>query len=173
MPAYLEVDLAVVGVQHVPDHAHLVLIQHVADAECEVVGIHLLRLLVRFQREGHLAVALGNQLEVGVAGESVTRQVVFLAVHAIGVVVHAAHDGEEDGRVARPELRISLPQVFLAVCVFDTLELSSLFGDRHRELFVFKFYHSCNVFGNFCGKGTNYSANTEMFFDVLCPSVAK
>ena len=96
MSANLEVDLLRVRIMHMPDHADPVLVKHIADAEGEVVGIHLLRLFARFEGEGRLTFALGDELECGVAGETMTWQVIRLAIHTIGLVVHAAHDGEED-----------------------------------------------------------------------------
>ena len=144
--ADLEVDLALVGVEHVPDDADGVAVEDVADAEGEVVGIDLTCLLARFEGEGDLAVALGDQFEVGVAGKAVAGKVVLLAVDTVGVVVDAADDGKEDGGVARPVFGIGLPQVLLTVGVFDTLELGSLFGYDDGDLFVLQFYHSDVVF---------------------------
>ena len=97
MTAYLEVNLAGVRVVDVPDDANLVVIEHVADAEGEVVWIDLLRLLRGLQHKGHLALTLGHEFELGIAGKAVTRQVILLAVHTIGFVIDAADDGKKDG----------------------------------------------------------------------------
>ena len=43
--AYLEVDLAGVSVQHVPDHTDRVPVEHITHAEGEIIGIHLARLV--------------------------------------------------------------------------------------------------------------------------------
>ena len=59
-----------------------------------------------------------------------------MAVDGIGVVLHAAHDGEQDGRVARPVLWVGLPEVLTSFAVYDTLELGSLFCDLDSQLFV-------------------------------------
>ena len=97
MAAYLEVYVARVGVLHVPDDVQLVAAQPIADSQVEVVGVDLQCLLRLVQGVGHLVFALGDEGELRVAGEAVARQVVLLAVDGIGVVVDAAHDGEEDG----------------------------------------------------------------------------
>ena len=43
MTAYLEMNLLLIRVVDVPDDTYLITIKHVADAEGEVIGIHLLR----------------------------------------------------------------------------------------------------------------------------------
>ena len=97
VPANLEVNLAGIGVVDVPDDANLILVERVADGEGEVVGIDLLGLLRRFEGEGHLAGTLGNELEFGVAGKTVTWQMILLAINTVGLVVDGADDREEDG----------------------------------------------------------------------------
>ena len=97
MAAYLEMNLLGVGIMDMPDDTYFIIIKHIADTESEIVGIDQLRLCRRFKCEGDLTLALGDELEIGVAGKSVTRQVVFLSIDGISVVVHAADDGEEDG----------------------------------------------------------------------------
>ena len=96
MTTDLEVDLAGVGIVDMPDDTDLIVVEDVADGEGEVVGIDLLRGLGGFEGEGDLTLALGNQFEVGVAGETMTGKVVRLAIDGVGVVVDTAHDGEED-----------------------------------------------------------------------------
>ena len=109
MTANLEMDFVVVGIVHMPYHMNLIAFQPVGDAHHEMVGIVVARLGRVFQGEGHLRVCLGNELEVHVAGESVARQFIRVAVNLVGVFPKTAHDGEEDGRVASPVFRVGLP----------------------------------------------------------------
>ena len=137
----LEVDLLGIGVVDVPDNTDLIAIERVADGEGEVVGIDFLGFFARFEGESYLARALEDELEIGIASETMARKVVLLSINGIGVVVDATHDGEEDGGVARPEVGIGLPQIFLTIGIFDALELGSFLRNDDGELFVFKFYH--------------------------------
>jgi hypothetical protein len=66
-----------------------------------------------------------------------TWEVILAAIDSVGVVVHTADNREEDRGVTGPELRVGLPQIFLTVCVFNTLELCSLLRYDDGELFVF------------------------------------
>lgn len=134
--ANLEVYLSLVCVVDVPDDTYCIIIKHVADAEGEVVGIDLLRVFRRFEGEGHLALILGDERKLGIAGKTVAGQMILLPVDTIGLVVDAAHDGEEDGRAARPELGIALPQIFLTIGILDALELGSFLRYDDGELFV-------------------------------------
>ncbi len=141
VPTNLEMDFAGVGVVDVPDDANLILVECVADGEGEVVGIDLLGFLRRFEGESHLAGALGDELELGIAGKSVARQVIILPIHAIGLVVDGTDDGEEDGGVTTPILRVCLPQIFLTTGILDALEFCSFLRYDDGELFVLQFYH--------------------------------
>ena len=94
MTANLEMDLAGVGVEDMPDDADLVAVEGIAHAEGEVVRIDFLRLLGRFEGEGDLTLILGDELEVGVAGETVTWEVILAAIDDVGVVVHTADNWE-------------------------------------------------------------------------------
>ena len=134
--ANLEVYLSLVSVVDVPDDTYYIIIKHVADAEGEVVGIDLLRVFRRFEGEAYLALIMGDERKLGIAGKTVAGQMIFLPVDTIGLVVDAAHDGEEDGRAARPELGVALPQIFLTIGILDALELSSLLRYDDGELFV-------------------------------------
>ena len=141
VPANLEVNLAGIGVVDVPDDANLILVERVADGEGEVVGIDLLGLLRRFEGEGHLAGTLGDELELSVAGKTVARKVILLTIYTIGFVVDGTDDGEEDGGVATPILRVCLPQIFLTIGILDALEFGSFLRNDDGELFIFEFYH--------------------------------
>ena len=88
MTTNLEMNLAGVGVVHMPDDAYLITIEHIADAQREVIGVHLLRGFGRFEGQGNLPVAPGNELELGIAGKAVARQVILPAIHAIGLMIH-------------------------------------------------------------------------------------
>ena len=136
MAANLEMDLAGVGVVHMPDDADLIAVEGIAHTEGEVVRIDFPGLFGRLEGEGHLTVAFANQLEVGIAGKTMTGQVVLLTFGLIGVVVDAAHDGEEDGGTAWPECGIALPEIFFTVCILDALELSSFLRYGDGDLFV-------------------------------------
>ena len=87
-----------------------------------------------------------------------TRQVIFLTIHTIGLIVDTTHNGEKDGRMAIPILRISLPQVFLTMSILDALKFCSLLRYNDGELFVFQFYHLRLLFFS---KDTNYSPITK------------
>lgn len=137
----LEVYFLSIGIVDMPDNPDLIVIERIADREGEVVGIDFLGLCARFEGEGYLAWTLEDELEVCVACETMARQMIFLAINRIGVVIHATHDGEEDGGVAWPEFGIGLPQIFLTIGIFDALELGSFLRNDDGELFVFKFYH--------------------------------
>ena len=132
MAADLEVDLAGVGIVDMPYHAYLVVVEHVTDAQGEVVGIHLPGRLGGFEGEGNLPLALGDEPELGIAGKAMPRQVVLLAIHTISLVVHAAHDRKEDRRMARPIPRVGLPKIFLAMGVLDALQLCSFLRYSNR-----------------------------------------
>lgn len=97
MSAYLEMDFLGVSIMDVPDDTYFIIVKDIADAEGEVVGIDLLRLFRRFEGEGNFMLALGNEFKYGIAGKAVTRQMIFLSVDSISLVVHAAHDRKEDG----------------------------------------------------------------------------
>lgn len=126
MTSYLEVDFTGIVVADMPDDANLIVVEDIADGEGEVVGVDLVRLLGGLEGESDFALTLVNQLKLGVAGKTVTWQMVFFAIYAIGPVVNTADDGEKDRRVARPELGIGLPEVFLTFIVLDALELGTL-----------------------------------------------
>ena len=92
--------------------------------------------------EDHLVVGLGHEGELRIPGEAVTRKVIFLSIDGIGVVFHAAHDGEKDGRMTWPILRIGLPKILTPVAVDNTLEFGSHFCDLDGQLFIFQFNHN-------------------------------
>ena len=75
-----------------------------------------------------------------------TGQVVLLVVHTVGLVIDTADNRKEDGGVAIPILRVSLPQIFLTTGILDALELSSFLRYDDGELFVFQFYHNRLLF---------------------------
>jgi len=95
--AYLEVDVAHVGVLHVPDDVDLVAAEAIGDGEVEAEWIDLQRLLRLVEGVGQLRFRLMDEGELRVAGEAVAGQVICLAVDVVGVVLDAADEGEEDG----------------------------------------------------------------------------
>ena len=96
MTSYLEMDLAGISVIDMPDNTDLIIIEHITDGEGEVVGIHLLGLFRRLESEGHFTSTLSDKLEICIASKTMTWQMVFLAIDAIGIIVDTAHDREED-----------------------------------------------------------------------------
>ena len=145
MTSYLEMHLCVLCVLHVPDDMYLVAVQPVSDRKIEVVGIIPVCLGRVGEGEGHTVVGLTDELEIHVPGKAVTIHLEFKAVDAVGVLPESADDGEQDGRVAGPVVRVGLPQVLMTFLVFDALELSSFFCNLNGEKFVFKFFHNENV----------------------------
>ena len=109
VPAYLEMNFALVRVVYMPYHTYLIIVYHVAHAQYEVVGVHLLGFLARFQDQRYLSWTLTYHLKRRVSGETMPWQVVFLTLSAISFIVYTAHDGEEDRRVPTPVLGVSLP----------------------------------------------------------------
>jgi hypothetical protein len=71
----------------------------------------------------------------------VARKVILLTIYTIGLVVDGADDGEEDGGVTTPILRVCLPQIFLTIGILDALEFGSFLRNDDGELFIFEFYH--------------------------------
>ena len=95
--ANLEVEVAHVGVLHVPDDVDLVAAETVGHGEVEAEGIDLQRLLRLAEGVGQVRLRLMDEGELRVAGEAVAGQVIRLSVDVVGVVLDAADEGEEDG----------------------------------------------------------------------------
>ena len=79
---------------------------------------------------------MGHERELSVAGKSMARQVVLLPVYGVGVVFHTAHDGEKNGRAARPVCWIGLPEVLASLVIGNTLEFGSHFCDFNSQFFI-------------------------------------
>ena len=97
MTTYLKEDGLLVGVLYMPHYVYGVLLQPIANGKVEVIRIALERFLRVCQREGGTVGSFAYQLEVGVAGKAVTRQLKFFSVNAIGVFPQSAHYRKEDG----------------------------------------------------------------------------
>ena len=135
MTAYLEMNLAGVGILDVPDDVNLVVFQAIGDGQVEMEGIDLQRLFIVMQGKGHLVLRLADQRKLLVAGKAVARQVILLAIHPIGIVIDAAHQREQDRRMAGP-LGASLPHILPTLAVSHTLELGSFLADADGQLLI-------------------------------------
>ena len=118
--ANLEMDIALVGILHVPDNVNFITFQLIGHSEVKAVGVYLQCLLTLVESVCHTVWSLGNELELGIACKTVTGKMILLAIYTIGIIIDAAYDGEQDRRAAWPFLA-SLPQVFTSVTIFDAL----------------------------------------------------
>ena len=92
-----------------PDDVNPVAFQPVGHGKVEAERIHLQRLFALVQSQCDTVVTLSDDGKVLVAGKAMAWQVILLALHAVGVVLHAAYQREEDGAATRPVLRVALP----------------------------------------------------------------
>ena len=67
--------------------------------------------------------------ELSSAGKAVTAHLVFYAVVSVFVSLEPSADREEDGRAARPDRRICVPEIFGSVGTVYVLKLSTEGGD--------------------------------------------
>ena len=126
MTANLEGDGFVVGVLHMPGHLQHVAFELVAHGQIEVTRVFGAGLLVVVQGEHYLLVTLGNELEVHVACKTVTSHVSVGVPKMSRAVPKGADNRKENGGVAAPVFRIGLPEILVALCVFNALQLCSV-----------------------------------------------
>jgi hypothetical protein len=122
--ANLEVNITLVGILNVPDNMNLIAFQLICHGEVKAVGVNLQCLLALVEGVCQTVWSLSNKFELGIACKTVTGKVILFTIYAIGIIIDATYDGEEDRRAAWP-LLASLPQVFTSVTIFDALQLGS------------------------------------------------
>ena len=71
--------------------------QAIAHRQIEVIRIDLQGLFRLVKGIRHLMLTPSDKFEAGVAGKAMARQMILLTVDGVGVVVHTAHKGKEDG----------------------------------------------------------------------------
>ena len=140
MTTNLEVNLLAVSILYMPYHMNTVPLQAVSNSEVKTIRINLQRLLRLMESQRDLLCRLADNGKHGVASESVTGQVILLAIDPVGLVVYATYDGEQYRRVASP-FWSCLPHIFPTLMVLHTLELSSQLSDANGQLFILQFYH--------------------------------
>lgn len=148
MATDLEEDGLAVGILHMPYDMDLVAFQTIGDGEVEMVGIDLEGLLAVGEGESDAVGGLAYYLEVGVAGEAMAGEMIFLSVYAVGILPQSTDEREENRRVAVPIVFVTIPEIFLTFGVADTLQFCTMFTDGQRQCVVVDLFHCICILVN-------------------------
>ena len=99
-------------------------------------------LLVVNECEGKAVAGLANELEVNELSEAVARLCILLVVDAVGILPQSTYDREEERRVASPVFWVTIPEIFVTICILDALKFCTERRNLNSELIVFNLFHS-------------------------------
>ena len=101
--------------------------------------------LLRRQKEGRFLLIGAFHRPLFLSGKAMLGHTVPLAVQLVAVVLKTSGHGEQNGRAARPDGGIALPETLDIVLVPNGLDLRAQRGNLHGQFFVFQGYDAHNV----------------------------
>ena len=150
--------LVVIVIADGPDDFYLPAVQFIGHDELEFPRVFLEGFFGPEQREGDAVPLFLEEPEVRDTSEAVARQLVFLSVHAVFVVLELADNREEYRRAVFPPRGVAVPEVFRFIGAFlDGTQFCAMVADLYAEFVILnRVKHVC--FSSFvapCAGGIN------------------
>ena len=139
----LEIHILCAGIADLPDHIHFVVMQSIAYFKTERPRIFCKSIFGRFKAIAELCLRLTDKCKLHITRKSMLSKRKLFITDPVSSLPDASNNREKDWRVAGPELRICLPEIF-GFTFADARKLRTMSADFDCQHIILQCLHFFN-----------------------------